>query len=163
MDLVQSLRRTKISSSEPTAKIQGIERGTHLNVVVEIDVYIAGARPWLLLTISSPCALVVSLLPCADALCPAVQRFRRVAAYINLPVSMQADVDEIRGKFLCVGPLPGSISKYECQVILPQKVEELRHEKAGMTHLTTMPELVIFRRCYEGPSLELLIVTGSEL
>ena len=138
-----------------------IERCMHFGVIVEIDKYIpmicaerradAGGISW-----SS------ALRPGANFASPSTERLIGIATHVEFLISVQPNVDEVRGRVFHEGPFSCGISNDEADLVSPQQIDEMSAHEGRMTHLESMAESmdsIVFCPC---PTIDAIIVTPRE-
>ncbi|MCY1238914.1 hypothetical protein D9M72_516750 [compost metagenome] len=74
-------------------------------------------------------------MPGLDARGPAVERGIAVTAGVELLVAMKADVDEVGREVFDERPPPGRVGDHQRHAVAAQQCDEIRVDKARVTHL----------------------------
>ena len=160
---VRSVRRpTCRLSTDPLGERDRVERGVHLDVVVEVDEHVprrpVGRRRHRVLAHRRPARE-----PLPHPLRPPVERIGRIAADVELGVAVQADVDEAGGHVLEVRELPGRVGHDERDVVRAQQRDERRVPEALVADLHGVPQRTVGIDGRLRPPVEPRVVLAGQL
>ena len=98
----------------------GVVRGVHLDVVVEVDVNVAplGAARWWCRELGA--LRLAAVAPRANALGPTLEGRVGVAAFVELRVAVQTNVDEVARQVFEEWPAAGRVGDDERDVLFAQ-------------------------------------------